>query len=198
MSNSIHQIRHRVNQIDKLKEHDISWGAEVDLRSDVTKPKKIHLSHDAWVKGDDFEQWLDIWVSHKVQGTLILNTKEDGLEEHCLELLSARGITNFFFLDTTIPTLVRLGKKYRNHFAVRYSSFENLGLAVAMREHATWAWVDCFGREPVTFEEVANLKQAGFKVCLVSPELQGGTVDEKKNFEDLMAMSDAICTKFPL
>jgi hypothetical protein len=197
MSNLIHQIRHRVNQITQLDGQNKLWGAEIDLRSDVTQPKKIHLSHDAWVKGDDFEQWLDIWAQKKIDGTLILNTKEDGLEERSLELLSAKSVTNFFFLDTTIPTLVRLGKKYRNNFAVRYSSFENLGLCLALREHAAWAWVDCFNRQPVTFEEVANLKQAGFKVCLVSPELQGGAEVEKAGFQDLISLSDAICTKFP-
>ena len=198
MSNLIHQIRHRVNQIEKLNEHNTTWGAEIDLRSDVTRPKKIHLSHDAWVKGDDFEQWLDLFDQKKIQGTLILNTKEDGLEERCLELLASRLLTNFFFLDTTIPTLVRLGKKHRNHFAVRYSSYENLGLCLSLREHAAWAWVDCFNRQPVTFEEVVNLKQGGFKICLVSPELQGGTEAEKANFADLITVSDAICTKFPV
>ena len=197
MSNSIHQIRHRVNQIAQLDGQNRAWGAEIDLRSDVTLAKKIHLSHDAWVKGDDFESWLDIWTSKKIEGTLILNTKEDGLEERCLELLTAKAVSNFFFLDTTIPTLVRLGKKHRNNFAVRYSSYENIGLCISLKEHAAWVWVDCFNRQPVTFEEVANLKQAGFKVCLVSPELQGGSEAEKSKFQDLIALSDAICTKYP-
>lgn len=197
MSSPIHQIRHRVNQLAQLDAHNAFWGAEIDLRSDVNRPKKIHLSHDAWVLGDDFEQWLNLFSSKNIKGTLILNTKEDGLEERCLELLAANKVENFFFLDTTIPTLVRLGKKFKKHFAVRYSSYENLGLCLALKEHAAWVWVDCFNRQPVTFEEVANLKQAGFKVCLVSPELQGGTEADKVNFEDLISMSDAICTKFP-
>lgn len=197
MNSAIHQIKHRVNQIEKLQDHLVSWGAEIDLRSDVTEPKKIHLSHDAWVKGDDFEKWLEVFKSKKIQGTLILNTKEDGLEERCLELMTAKSLDNFFFLDTTIPTLVHLGKKYKKYFAVRYSSYENLELCVALKEHATWAWVDCFNRQPVTVAEVLALKQAGFKVCLVSPELQGGQQSDKMNFKDLIAVSDAICTKFP-
>lgn len=196
MSNLIQQIRHRVNQIAKLKDHKPEWGAEIDLRSNVNEPKKIHLSHDAWVKGDDFELWLNEFAARKIQGPLILNTKEDGLEERCLELLASFAVTNFFFLDTTIPTLVRLGQKYRNNFAVRYSSFENFELCLSLKNHAAWAWVDCFNRQPVTVDEVLKLKQAGFKVCLVSPELQGGTEQEKTKFADLIKVSDAICTKF--
>lgn len=196
MSNSIQQIKHRVNQIEKLKEHQPQWGAEIDLRSNVNEPKKIHLAHDAWVKGDDFELWLNEFAARKIQGTLILNTKEDGLEERCLELMASKAIGNFFFLDTTIPTLVRLGQKHRNNFAVRYSSFENFELCLSLKNHAAWAWVDCFNRQPVSVEEVLKLKQAGFKVCLVSPELQGGSEQDKTNFSDLIKISDAICTKF--
>lgn len=196
MSNSIHQIKHRVNQIEMLNEHNPAWGVEIDLRSDVNQPKKIHLSHDAWVKGDDFEKWLDVFCSKKIQGTLILNTKEDGLEEHCLEILNSKSVDNYFFLDTTTPTLVRLGKKYKKHFAVRYSSFENLQLCISLKAHAAWVWVDCFNRQPVAVREVLALKQAGFKVCLVSPELQGGNDKDLENFKELIVISDAICTKY--
>jgi hypothetical protein len=46
-------------------------------------------------------------------------------------------------------------------------------------------------------EEVAPLK-AHFKICLVSPELQGGGKGDFSRFRDLASLSDAICTKDPL
>jgi hypothetical protein len=193
--NSPYIIKHRVNQISQLAQHDPQLGIEIDLRSLVGERGKIHLSHDAWTQGDDFEVWLDLFSKKKVQGPLILNTKEDGLEERCFDLLAQREITNFFFLDTTIPTLVRLGKSSSSSFSVRFSRFENLELCFGLKEQAAWVWVDCFDRVPVDVNSLQKLRDHGFKVCLVSPELQGGNQDDLARFKHLLFYADAICTK---
>jgi hypothetical protein len=65
-----------------------------------------------------------------------------------------------------------------------------------------WVWVDYFTKFPVSEEDSVRLKKAGFKLCLVSPELQGSNADieipalvsllRARNIE-----SDAVCTKRP-
>jgi hypothetical protein len=100
-------IRHRVNAIADLSRVDPAWGVEIDLRSDVAAPGNIHLSHDPWKRGDDFGPWLDEFKKRGITGPIILNTKEDGLEETLIGAMKQAGIESFFFLDTALPTLVR-------------------------------------------------------------------------------------------
>ena len=62
---------------------------------------------------------------------------------------------------------------------------------------------DCFTRFPLTNSEFKTLKDAGFKICLVSPELQGRNAEkeipEMFNLLSLIKIdADAICTKYPV
>ncbi len=62
-----------------------------------------------------------------------------------------------------------------------------------------WIWVDCFTKLPITKESFGLLKDCGYNLCLVSPELQGQ--DEKlEEYRDILDSQsiqfDAICTKF--
>ncbi len=189
-------IKHRVNTLEQLETHEAHWGAEIDLRTDLNHPQKLHLSHDPWVRGIDFEKWLDKFVEKKISGILILNTKEDGLEAQCTKLLQQKKVSNYFFLDTTIPTLAKLGQASPTFFSVRYSKFENLEFALGFKNYAKWVWVDCFDKQPVAADALLKLKQAGFKLCLVAPELQGGQLEDPKAFQEIFKMADAICTKF--
>jgi len=63
-----------------------------------------------------------------------------------------------------------------------------------------WVWVDCFTKFPLSTGDAKQLKDAGFKLCLVSPELQGR--DPQIEIPQLAALlrdrniiCDAICTK---
>jgi hypothetical protein len=66
-----------------------------------------------------------------------------------------------------------------------------------------WVWVDCFSNGLwLSGAEERRLHDAGFKLCLVSPELQGRTspgeleiVKEKLRTEAVVI--DAVCTKVP-
>lgn len=190
-------IKHRVNRIADLSSVKPEWGVEIDLRSVVEAPGALHLSHDPWKRGDDFQEWLAAFKTQKIAGPLILNTKEDGLEETLIELLNAQGIKNYFFLDTAVPTLVRwAAERRRKNFAVRLSSFEGLENVKPFEGLVEWVWVDCFGGAPMPLEPVKRL-QGVFKICLVSPELQGQPVDTISRFFPLGRLSDAICTKRP-
>lgn len=191
-------IKHRVNRRTDLTPLPKEFGVEIDLRSSVDSPGKIHLSHDPWTRGDDFDEWLGAFAKQGFCGPLILNTKEDGLESRALELLETHGIRNYFFLDTALPTLVKATSD-ENHpkFAARFSSFEPLELASRFKGRAEWLWVDCFGGvppcEPKIFEEL----RGDFKLCLVSPELHTGDARGIEAFASLGRRVDAICTKVP-
>lgn len=193
-------ILHRQNQISDLQ---VPWdadvvGCEIDLRSDVHQRGAIHLSHDAWTQGDLFQDWLQIYASRKPSGPLILNTKEDGLETTAMELLKKVEVTKYFFLDTTLPTLIKnslhLGIQ---KFAVRFSAYEPMELALQFQGKVDWVWVDCFSQKPANVNAIKSLKDAGFQICLVSPELQGPPLGTLRNFEGLYSLADAICTKTP-
>lgn len=186
-------IQHRVNSVQDLEKiQNLEFGCEIDLRSDVSKKGHIHLAHDPWSQGDDFFKWLDVFKKKQLRGPLILNTKEDGLEQTAMEALQKRGLTNFFFLDTTLPTLVKWTDKGIKNFAVRLSRYEPLESAKAFSGRADWLWVDCFQGQ---FIQPPNLK--GFKICLVSPELQSSSLELDENGKNWLKVAHAICTKKP-
>ena len=65
-----------------------------------------------------------------------------------------------------------------------------------------WVWVDCFTLFPLDHEDVQRLKRAGFRMCLVSPELQGRKAETEipllaQLLADRDIQADAVCTKRP-
>lgn len=187
-------IRHRINTIQQLTQiEDRSCGCEIDLRSFAESAGKLHLSHDPWVIGDSFEEWLKKYSELEFKGPLILNTKEDGLESRILELLKKFKLDNFFFLDTTIPTTVKLTQSGEKRVAVRYSTYEPENLIKNFEGLASWIWVDCFDGIYPPFEKLP----ASYKVCLVSPELHGKELKDSPVLRKWLNAADAICTKVP-
>lgn len=190
-------IKHRVNSIKELRELNPEWGAEIDLRSDCHDKGRILLSHDPWIGGDSLQEWLLEYRRLESTGPIILNTKEDGLETVALDTLRRLEIDSFFFLDTTVPTLVKwTGSEGRTEFAVRVSRYEPPENARAFQGTASWVWVDCFNGVPLAKAAILPLKKH-FQVCLVSPELQGRPIEWISQFDDLGTIADAVCTKSP-
>lgn len=188
-------IRHRVNTLEAAAALEPDFGAEIDLRSD--RDGRIYLHHDPFADGPSFDEWLALYSRQARAAPLILNTKEDGLEAKAAELCASRGVSNYFFLDTAFPTLVKwslLGTERR--FAVRVSAHEPSASALRFRGHAAWVWVDCFGGVPLKAADLALLAGA-FKICLVSPEMQGADPGRIVDFAELFAVADAICSKRP-
>ena len=67
-----------------------------------------------------------------------------------------------------------------------------------MTGHVNWVWVDCFTRMPLTAEDYQELKGLGYKLCLVSPELEGRPqeIEEYRDqIKDAGFNFDAICGK---
>jgi len=189
-------FRHRVNRAEELADVPSEYGVEIDLRSDVSRPGELHLCHDAWARGERFEAWLGSYAAKGARAPVIFNTKEDGLEERALELARRAGVEPIF-LDTALPTLVKWVRRGEGErFFVRVSAWEPVEAVAAFRGRVRWAWVDCFDGEPLPGAEVAKLLP-DFRICLVSPELQGRPVDEIARFGALYRIASAVCTKVP-
>ena len=93
-------IIHRVNTIKKLETVDSNFGVEIDIRSN---DGKLILQHDPFEYGDSFDEWLK---SYK-HGKIILNIKEEGLEDYIIKSLNNHHIDNYFFLDQSFPFLIK-------------------------------------------------------------------------------------------
>ena len=69
-----------------------------------------------------------------------------------------------------------------------------------MKYKIKWVWVDCFTKLTLNTNKSELLKNAGFKLCLVSPELQGRQEDlllYKVKVRKQNLNFDAVCTKHP-
>lgn len=185
------KIAHRQNTIAELKATPIEFGVEIDLRSEGND---IILHHDAFQKGEKFEEWL----KHYAHAFLILNTKAEGLEEKIIALISNHSISNYFFLDLSIPFMIKQIKKGNKNIAVRYSEYEPLALSQKFQGLVDWVWVDCFKDWSLSEHDYRELKKH-FKLCLVAPELQGHPPSKTEEFKNKLKQMpfDAVCTKKP-
>ncbi|QWD78290.1 phosphatidylinositol-specific phospholipase C/glycerophosphodiester phosphodiesterase family protein [Polynucleobacter sp. MWH-Svant-W18] len=186
-------ISHRRNTIEELNATPLEFGVEVDIRSNNGR---LIIHHDPLKEGIDFEGWLKCY-KHQ---TLILNVKEEGLEARLIELMQKYLISDYFFLDQSFPFLVKWSKLGERHCAVRVSEFESIETALALAGEIDWVWVDCFTHFPLSSEDARRLKGAGFKLCLVSPELQGRPFSTEipllvNLLHERSICADAICTK---
>jgi hypothetical protein len=188
-------IYHRRNTIAELQATPKEYGVEVDIRSDNTQ---LIIHHDPLTPGEKFEAWLKYYQ----HGTLILNVKEEGLEPRLIELMRQYQISDYFFLDQSFPFLVKWANLGERHCAVRVSEFESIETALTLANKINWVWVDCFTRFPLMGGEAKRLQDAGFKLCLVSPELQGRSAETEipqlaSLLRDRSIQPEAICTKNP-
>jgi hypothetical protein len=188
-------IAHRRNTIEELIATPEKYGVEVDIRS---KGDKLIIHHDAFVDGVSFEDWIDAYH----HGTLILNVKEEGLEASLIALMRNNGIEDYFFLDQSFPFLMKSAKAGEHRCAVRVSEFESIETALSMAGMVDWVWLDCFTRFPITHIDSQRLKHAGFKLCIVSPELQGRDAETeiplmRSLLVELDIQADAVCSKRP-
>lgn len=188
-------ILHRCNSLADLGAVSYKYGVEVDIRS---YGNQLIIHHDPFVPGTLFDEWLAVYR----HGTLILNVKEEGLESQLIPLMRSSGIDDYFFLDQSFPFLVKWANAGERRCAVRVSEFESIETALTLAGKIDWVWVDCFTHFPLNYEDAQRLKNAKFKLCLVSPELQGR--EAEKEIPALIQLiyergiqADAVCTKRP-
>ena len=187
-------IAHRRNTLAELHASPTQYGVEVDIRS---WGDRLVIHHDPFVEGESF----DAWIAAYRHGTLILNVKEEGLEARLIASMKEHGIADYFFLDQSFPFLVKWSKSGLRNCAVRVSEFEAVETALTLAGKVDWVWVDCFTHFPLSGEDAARLQGAGFRLCLVSPELQGRDPSEIAALAALLSERDiraeAVCTKRP-
>ena len=187
-------ILHRRNTIDELISTPQRYGIEIDIRS---YKDKLIIQHDPFLKGEYFTEWLKFY-NH---GTLILNLKEDGIEQKILITLKENNVRNFFFLDQSIPMVMDTIRKGENRIALRVSEYESIEKVIKLKNNIQWIWIDMFAEFPLSLQEYKEIKKTNLKLCLVSPELQLFNNQKisylRKYFFDHNIIFDAVCTKKP-
>jgi hypothetical protein len=185
-------IAHRINTVKELRELSTEYGVELDLRDDLNG--RIYIQHNPFEPGEDFEEYLKEYH----HGTMILNVKSERIELKILELLQKYDVKSYFFLDSSFPMIKLLSDKGEYNIALRFSELEGLDTIRNMSGKAKWVWVDCFTKLPINLEIYKELKQLGYKLCMVSPELEAQPEklkEYKVYLEKEGIVMDAVCTK---
>lgn len=185
-------IAHRINTISELRALPQEYGVELDLRDNLDG--RIYIQHNPFEAGEDFEEYLKEYH----HGTMILNVKSERIELKILEMLPDYDVRSYFFLDSSFPMVWLLSNQGEKSIALRISEVESLDTARNMAGKIDWIWVDCFSKIPINKAQADELKNLGYKLCFVSPELEGREEDievYRKQIETERLVFDAICTK---
>ena len=184
-------VSHRVNTLEQLMTLAPNEAIEFDVRD---SNGKCIVEHDAFQIGLDFEVFL------KAAGNrfLLVNIKSEGIETKVLELLERYGYQEFFLFDCSFPKIVELTNKNEKRIAVRFSEYECLETVMRLQGKINWVWIDCFTKFILTKEIEERLHSAGFKICLVSPDLQKRSEEVEMYAKKCLQESiyiDAVCCK---
>ncbi len=184
-------ISHRINTAAQLQAVPPEYGIELDLRD---RGERLILQHDPFGDGEDFDDFL----AHYRHRLIILNVKSERIEHRVLESIQRAGVKDYFFLDSSFPMIRKLVSLGERKIAVRFSEFEPIEGCLSLAGQVEWVWVDCFTKCPLDADSYARLK-AHFKLCAVSPELQGRPVETIADYARELAAfpMDAVCTKRP-
>jgi hypothetical protein len=188
-------IAHRRNTLEALQSTPAALGVEFDVRS---RGDRLVVTHDPFTDGPDLQDWLEGYQ----HAFAVVNVKEEGLEERLEELLQARGVVQWTFLDQSFPFLVRTLRRGERRCAVRVSEYESVRTALALPVRPDWVWLDSFTGGWPPASELAELQSHGYRVMVVSPELQGRDPasevgDIRARFAESGRAPDAVCTKVP-
>ncbi len=185
-------IAHRRNSLELLEATPRHLGVEMDVR---IHQGRVVVAHDPHEDGPAAADWLDRYE----HGTLIVNVKAEGVETLLLGMLAARGLEDFFLLDLSMPRLIQTVLAGESRVAVRVSEYERIQTALALQGLARWVWVDGFHGLSISAGALRELQDAGYRACLVSPELQGHDDEELAHQQAQIRASgmrfDAVCTK---
>jgi hypothetical protein len=187
------QILHRVNDLAQLQSTPSHFGVEMDIHGYADR---LVVHHEPGHDAIDFEEWLEAYD----HAFLIANIKEEGVERRARDLILARGIDAFFMLDLSFPAIVKMVRSGESRVAVRVSEYESAAGALRLARRAGWIWLDSFeGGVPVPLAELTALHDAGFRICVVSPELHGREAVEIDAMKAGLpaGLIDAVCTKYP-
>lgn len=203
-------ITHRVNSLAQLTNCPPNFGVEIDIRNHGSE---LIVTHDPFdLSGPKLQDWLEAYC----HDFLIVNVKEEGLEEPILSLLEMHDVKHYFILDESLPYIRKFALSGLENFAVRYSEIESVETAMNLQTELrkydrsiAWVWCDTFNGLPPVEVDIQALRAVGLKICQVSPELHfvdQPSVWEHKinkfhqqltNCDQTDVWPDMICTKCP-
>jgi len=192
----IFKIAHRILNLEALDKVPLSWGIEFDVHA---FGKNLVVAHEPFIDGILFSDF----ISQTKGRFLAVNVKEEGIEEILISELKNKNISNFFLFDVTTPQVFRLGEKHSKVLAIRYSQLEKIDL-LESRKFAKYLWLDTFnGAFWLDKKLIREIKNLGFNICFVSPELHRPPLGNKNIFyqnllkhENMFDEGDSICTKY--
>jgi len=183
IKNNLLIIRHRVNSIQQLLETPKKYGVEIDIRAFGSK---LILNHEPHENGEDFEEYLKNFD----HAFVIFNIKEAGIEQEVIDLAKKYNIKDYFLLDVEFPFIFKATRQLGfKKIAIRYSEAEPIEMVLEQKNLAEWVWVDVNTRLPLDKEIYKQLKQAGFKICLVCPE-RWGRPEDIENYIDILKQNE--------
>ena len=159
-------VAHRINTLTKLKYIHQNFGVEIDVRE---HQGHLILQHDPFLKGEKLQLFLKRF-KHKL---LVFNIKSERIEFKILDLIKKYKIKKYFFLDSSFPMIRDLIKKKEKNIACRVSDEEDIKTAINLKNKINWIWFETKFSYKKSYSKLINLKKDNFKICLVSPELQG-------------------------
>ena len=188
-------VKHRQNTIKKIQKLDKFYGAEIDIRYNG---RNLVLTHDYLKEEAKFSEWLK-YYNHKF---LIANIKEEGIESSVIQEIKKKRLRNFFLLDVTVPMIIKLNSKNIFDFSLRVSKYENLINIYNFNNKNKWIWIDTYDTNiPFEISDLDLMKDKGFKICLVSPELISNKKQDisffLQKYIKYIPKLDMVCTKFP-
>jgi hypothetical protein len=172
---------------------DLGFGTETDVR-DVAGT--LVISHDMPKGGElTLDGMLDILGGRDLP--MAMNVKADGLAQALQAQMAARGLSQWFTFDMSVPETVvqlRLGLPVYT----RASEYER---PPALYDQAIGVWLDAFVSEWFTEADINAFLQDGKKVAIVSSDLHKR--DHKPLWEMLKSSTVAhhpnlmLCTDLP-
>lgn len=201
---------HRQNELDDYKKYNRFYpSVEVDVRS---SPDGLILHHDRLNFNNKYPEAKKLKT---LAENIILNIKESGVEEELIEIFNN---SNFYFLDSQIPDILRISKLYPEHshrFILRVSDVEHFNCKLMNLINPKYIWLDYteFNSESFNIDEYINFVKTtqtmieieielNPELILVSPELYSlENLDLTKEIITRLKSEKLnrfnVCTKFP-
>jgi hypothetical protein len=178
-------LKHRVNHVSDI---NTKYGAEIDVRD---HNGVIVLSHDY---PDNNSESLVTFLKHFPKNQLLaINVKSCGIEIDVNNIVK-QNHEKYFLFDFSLPSLLK-SINMKIPCALRLSEYEK-----ELLKGPTWVWVDSFHSIWYDDKYLELIKNKGYKIMLVSPELhmRSDQLDYKK-IKSLInkKLVDAICTDMP-
>lgn len=178
---------------------DAGFGIETDFR-DIDG--LLVISHDPpqSIKGlMTATQFFSAQNAAGFDARIAVNVKADGLCALLIDAIAAQGLSmeRFFAFDMSVPD----GLAYIKADFPVYSRLSEYEVRPSYGDASAGIWVDNFSGDFPQVERSAACLQAGYRVCIVSPELHGR--DHRKLWADIAEAGlhthprFEICTDFP-